>query len=679
MRPARLSPGKLAGLIAALYEASAGSPSSALHQAAASSSLKVLTTTQQVEQQLNPYNISAALLAPEAGISSWSTVCSQNSSSNISSSTQNPLNSRSSSSSSSMPSWSTALIQHSGSSSSSSCSFPSTPPDHSLPCTNHLYTSPGLQQPHLFPVYLIITGINAAGLQPHITTARQLYSQADFFVCAKQGSFWAWAAKKLQHGPAVPDLVQQPLQGFIRPWMQQLHERCMPMLAEQGYEGIEGYQGIEVIMAGHSLGGFLVDCAALLLPRSCAGLPLRFSSVSFESPGVPAAVLQQQQQQQQQGEFVQRSSGSASSSKTDRQACAARTAAAAAQAPASAAAAAGSSMLYHTASATAAVSEHQHLSTGRATCSAVGVCNRLCCCRPVSMASYLASPTPLNTLFRHPGLLYQVQPGSSSSSSSGSSSSSFVGSSRSSDSGFVGSSSSSSSSSRRSSSSSSSSSHHLQQWTAAEVVLLAAMDAARCAFCWSVLCAAVAAGDVAAAAEAADVLQAALPAGDLAGAAASATAADPATLQVQLLEAAPETADTQQQPQRLAAPLPTAAAAAAGVLASLAGRLGLGATDLISEHSLDGMRFRAFEVKTGRHFEGDNDRQAVQQVSGWPLFQPGTEVASLLVDLAWGFVPSFVRRSNRGLWTLWEGRAARSRRLMRTRRGYVSCEQPQRQ
>jgi hypothetical protein len=63
----------------------------------------------------------------------------------------------------------------------------------------------------------------------------------------------------------VPDLVLQPLQGFVRQWLVGLHESCMPALAEQGYDGIEvsscismlwskasgwwytkGYDGVEV-------------------------------------------------------------------------------------------------------------------------------------------------------------------------------------------------------------------------------------------------------------------------------------------------------------------------------------------------------------------------------------------------------------------------------------------------
>jgi hypothetical protein len=111
---------------------------------------------------------------------------------------------------------------------------------------------------------------------------------------------------------------------------------------------------------------------------------------------------------------------------------------------------------------------------------------------------------------------------------------------------------------------------------------------------------------------------------------------------------------------------------AAGVLASLAARLGLGAKDLIKEHSLDGMRFRAFDAE-----DGSGRSSAVQQVVGWPLFRPVSEIRRLVVDLLWGLVPSFVRRSNRGVWTVWEGRAARSRRLMRARKEVVECKQAQ--
>jgi hypothetical protein len=263
------------------------------------------------------------------------------------------------------------------------------------------------------------------------------------------------------------------------------------------------------------------------------------------------------------------------------------------------------------------------------------------------MVSYLASPTPLNTLFQHPGLLYHVQPGNSNSSGSSSSSS--------------GSFTSSGGSSNRKD-------PQQRQWTA-DMVLLVAIDAARCMFCWSLLCAAAAAaaavGDLgSAAADTAEVLQAVLPASDLADGAESAVA------QSFNPEAAVRTSDAQQQLARSAVPMPADAAVAAGVLASLAGRLGLGATDLIQEHSLDGMRSRAFGGS-----DGTPRPAAVQQVAGWPLFTPGAEVKSLLVGLVWGLLPSFVRRSNRGVWTLWEGKAARSRRLMRARLGFVVCKQ----
>lgn len=46
-------------------------------------------------------------------------------------------------------------------------------------------------------------------------------------------------------------------------------------------------------MSGHSLGAAIIDTAALMLPHSCSDLPIMFSSVSFESPGVPQAVLRQ--------------------------------------------------------------------------------------------------------------------------------------------------------------------------------------------------------------------------------------------------------------------------------------------------------------------------------------------------------------------------------------------------
>jgi hypothetical protein len=214
MRLAPLAPGKLAGLISALYEASAGSPPEALHKAAASSSLKVLATTQQVAQHLNPYNISAALLVPDAvKLSCTAGHLKQNSSS--------------SSSSSSSSFFTSASTQ-------APTPIPLSPAHHQ--------STANLSHPRLSPVYLIITGINA-GLDQHIQAARQLYSQADFFVCAPQGSFWSWAARQLQHGPAVPDLVQQPLQAIVRPWVLGLAESCMPQLVQQGYDGIEVSRG----------------------------------------------------------------------------------------------------------------------------------------------------------------------------------------------------------------------------------------------------------------------------------------------------------------------------------------------------------------------------------------------------------------------------------------------------
>jgi hypothetical protein len=252
----------------------------------------------------------------------------------------------------------------------------------------------------------------------------------------------------------------------------------------------------QVIMSGHSLGGFLVDSAALLLPANFNNTSLHFSSISFESPGVPAAVLkrasascrhgsdvqqQQRRQQQQQQPAEQRITSAAASATTDPavvlgqalagyqqgfvtgadpQNCADQQqqeeavhvqsiataggvvagtaqwqASAAPSLPASSST--NSSMLYHTAAAVVA-----------AECTG-GTSSQRCRCRPSSMVSYLASPTPLNTLFTHPGLIYHVQPGNGSSSSTGSSSSS------------------------------STSDLHQQQWKAAEVALLAAIDAAR--------------------------------------------------------------------------------------------------------------------------------------------------------------------------------------------------------
>jgi hypothetical protein len=84
------------------------------------------------------------------------------------------------------------------------------------------------------------------------------------------------------------------------------------------------------------------------------------------------------------------------------------------------------------------------------------------------------------------------------------------------------------------------------------------------------------------------------------------------------------------------------------------------------------MRFRAFKAE-----DGTNSDAAVQHVVGWPLFGPGNEIKSLLVDLLWGLLPSFVCRSNRGVWTVWEGKAARSRRLMQARRELVAYKQRQ--
>ncbi|KAF6254481.1 hypothetical protein COO60DRAFT_318278 [Scenedesmus sp. NREL 46B-D3] len=397
-------------------------------------------------------------------------------------------------------------------------------------------------------------------------------------------------------------------------------------------------------MSGHSLGGFLVDSAALLLPGSCRGMALHFSSVSFESPGVPAAVLgqaqatcrpgacaalqdsnnqplqqhqQQQQQQQQQDEALQQGWGSRAAPSGP------------ADAASSAALETGSCMLYHTAAeaaaaAAAATCGHQQRPSTEPAVPAdhAGAGDDVTCCsRPSSMVSYLASPTPLNTLFRHPGLLYHVQPGASGGQT-----------------------------------------HH-QQWTKAQMVLLAAIDVARCVFCWSVLCAAVGAADLGSAAEATEAVQAALPAAEPAVAAGVTTGADSAPIQA--VEAAVDVSDMSST--ALAVP---ASAAAAGVAASLAGRLGLGATDLIHEHSLAGMRLAAFDADDGGH-----NAAAVQQVSGWPLFRPGGEVRSLLVDLALGLLPSFVCRSNRGVWTLWEGKAERSGRLLRARQVVAACKQ----
>lgn len=111
---------------------------------------------------------------------------------------------------------------------------------------------------------------------------------------------------------------------------------------------------------------------------------------------------------------------------------------------------------------------------------------------------------------------------------------------------------------------------------------------------------------------------------------------------------------------------PLLAAGSAGVLASVAGKLGLGAADLVDQHSLDGMRFRAFDPQTGVHYA-----TMVRRMVSWPLFRPGAEILGVAADLVLGLLPSFVWRTNRGIWTLWEGQAARGNRALRRQRGFL--------
>jgi hypothetical protein len=134
----------------------------------------------------------------------------------------------------------------------------------------------------------------------------------------------------------------------------------------------------------------------------------------------------------------------------------------------------------------------------------------------------------------------------------------------------------------------------------------------RCVLCWSLLCAAAAGGaDLASSAEAAQTLQAVLPAADLTG------LADSEINNIQTVQTATAAACGSELTSSTSAAVP-AGVVAAGILASLAARLGLGAKDLIKEHSLDGMRFRAFDAE-----DGSIRSAAVQQVVGWPVSRPG--------------------------------------------------------
>lgn len=208
----RLQPGRLAQLITALYTAREqqvkGSLGPALLTAAETVGLKVLRSSDQVQQKDNEYNITAALLAPDlAGhriSKSWP-------------------------SAGGMPAGNHAMVD-----------FRTT--THRMALRPAALEAPQAAGPpisqtiRLFPVYLIIAGIEQ-GLQTHMRANMQILSQADFFWGLDR--FWTWVGRQLGHYQTVPDVLLKPQNGLLLPWLREFHEQHMPDLAGQGYAGVQ--------------------------------------------------------------------------------------------------------------------------------------------------------------------------------------------------------------------------------------------------------------------------------------------------------------------------------------------------------------------------------------------------------------------------------------------------------
>jgi hypothetical protein len=56
-------------------------------------------------------------------------------------------------------------------------------------------------------------------------------------------------------------LVQQPLQGFVQPWLEGCYERYMLALAQEGYDGIEVSMG-EQPRVYDSIYWYSCDCSS---------------------------------------------------------------------------------------------------------------------------------------------------------------------------------------------------------------------------------------------------------------------------------------------------------------------------------------------------------------------------------------------------------------------------------
>eukprot|EP00878_Enallax_costatus_P004408 GHUV01004647.1.p1 GENE.GHUV01004647.1~~GHUV01004647.1.p1 ORF type:complete len:272 (-),score=50.61 GHUV01004647.1:1799-2614(-) len=233
----RLQPGRLAQLIAALYTAREqninGTLGPALRQAAEATGLSVVCSSDQVPAYSNEYNISAAMLAPDVTklqpatcysrkpVQSRDTAGSDNSCGKISKSVKHI---------SPAHSWHSSSSLHCAVSSQGEL-------NHSMrPVAKPGSSKIDLQPPCLFPVYVVIAGIDR-GLEAHTRANMQILSQADFFWGLDK--FWSWVGQQLGHYQTVPDVLLKPQSGMLVPWVRQFHEQHMSGLADQGYTGLE--------------------------------------------------------------------------------------------------------------------------------------------------------------------------------------------------------------------------------------------------------------------------------------------------------------------------------------------------------------------------------------------------------------------------------------------------------
>lgn len=234
----RLQPGKLAQLITALYTAREqhinGTLGPALRQAAAATGLNVIYSSDQVPPGDNEYNITAAMLAPDVA-ELQSAACDSNTpmqhhgSTSVASSCSTTVKARTLISSvdpgqTSRNALSTNALQAKLNGATQAVADPAR--DSSM----------HLQPPALFPVYVIIAGIDR-GLQAHTRANMQILSQADFFWGLDK--FWSWVGRRLGHYQTVPDVLLKPQSGMLLPWVRHFHKQHMPGLAEKGYAGVQ--------------------------------------------------------------------------------------------------------------------------------------------------------------------------------------------------------------------------------------------------------------------------------------------------------------------------------------------------------------------------------------------------------------------------------------------------------